>query len=416
MIVIVGAGVAGLWAAVLLKRRGFKVKIIEASDRVLGRIYTLREFADIPIELGAEFMHGKKSTLFKLAHADQKVVKTTFKPLYFYKNSRLTLRQLRRRKTPQRFIDFWTNIWRYKSDSDVNLREFLEREDFYTPALQHIIEGFTSEYGTSTTYLDLKSLAQEENQWSSGESNYRLPNGYDSVFKDIVEQLEDDLILKTPVDFIGYWGADVLVGSRNQRSFQADKVILTVPLPILKQNTIKFEPTLSTRKQKAINALGMGTGMKVILKFKQRFWKKGQVEIFGGWLCPLYYSLLGGENLLMAYIMGDKARFLTRFQDDDLIELLLQDLRFVFFKRKIELEDARILNWEKQPYINGTYSYATSDSPVNRHILAEPIDNKIFFAGEAVNTKGHAATVHGAMERAEEVVDGIVELENHSSS
>lgn len=407
MIAIIGAGIAGLQTAYLLKQRGFKVKIIEASERVLGRINTLRGFADTPIELGAEFIHGKKSGLFKLAKKNHELVKADFETFYSYKNSSLTFKQLKARKTPKRFLDFWSGIWRYKFEQPTNLKQYLQTQKLYTPALQHIIEGFASEYGTSTEYLDLKALAQEENLWSSGESNYRILDGYDAVFKSLIEELKEDIILETPIDFISYWGEDVLIGSSNRQSFQADKVIVTVPLSILKRGLIRFEPTLSIKKQKAIEGLGMGTGTKVILKFKKRFWNKEQLEIFGGWLCPLYYSALGEANVLTAYVMGSKADFLGDFQTDDLIRLLLRELEAIFFEKKIELEAAHILDWSKQPYIGGTYSYATPNSPENRRILAEPIDDKLFFAGEAVNTQGHAATVHGALETAAKVVDQI---------
>ena len=406
MIAIIGAGISGLYTAHLLKQRDLKVKIFEASDRALGRIHTLTTFASTPLELGAEFIHGKKSLLFNLASHSQDLVKTTFVPTYFYKNDHLTLRQMKKKRKPKQFIRFWKNLWNQDYDS-LTLKQYLTDCKLYTASLQHIIEGFASEYGTSTDYLNLKALAQEENLWSAGESNYRLPKGFTSIFQPLIDELKADLIFKMPIDFINYWGEKVLIGSANKESFEAEKVVITVPLSVLKRKMIRFEPSLPSNKQLAIDTLGMGTGMKVILKFKNRFWKHDQTEIFGGWFCPLYYSSLDNPHLLIAYIMEQKAYFLSGFENHVLIKLLVEDLRLLFFQKSIDLDEAYILNWQDIPYIWGSYSYPTQNSLENRHILADSIDNKVFFAGEAVNTEGHASTVHGAIETAVKVADII---------
>ncbi len=407
-VIIIGAGISGLYTAYLLKKKGFKIKIIEASDRLLGRIYTLSDFDKKPIELGAEFIHGKNSILYDLVCQQNKPPKTDYSKYYFYKNRLLNFKDFQNKKKAKEVLKFWTNFWKYQ-DEEVVLKTYLENRNLYTRDFQNIIEGFFSEYGTTTDKLELKALAKEESAWTSGEHNYWISNAYTSVFQTLINEVKDDIIYKTPINFISYFGHKVLLGTKNNQSFYTKKVVLTVPLSLLKTNFICFEPVLPLLKQKAIKAIGMDTGIKIILKFKTSFWKDKHVELFGASFCPLYYTPYHetDNSILIAYLMGKKATFLGQFSDQHIEYLLLKELKTLFFGTEIQLEKSYVLNWGKIPYIQGVYSFAKSNTYINRKILAEPIDNKLFFAGEATHTKGHAATVHGAMETAERVVKEI---------
>ena len=277
---------------------------------MLGRIYTSTDFDKKPVELGAEFIHGKQSILYDLVCQQSEAPKTDYSKYYLYKNRLLNFKDFQNKKKSKEVLKFWTNFWKYK-DEEINLKTYLENKNLYTRDFQNIIEGFFSEYGTTTDKLGLKALAKEERLWTSGERNYWIPNAYSSVFQTFIDALKADIIYKTPINFISYFGDTVLLGTKDNQSFYAQKVVLTVPLSLLKSNFIQFEPLLPLPKQQAIKAIGMDTGMKIVLKFKTPFWGTKHIELFGASFCPLYYTPYheADNSILIAYVMGKKAAF-----------------------------------------------------------------------------------------------------------
>ena len=144
----------------------------------------------------------------------------------------------------------------------------------------------------------------------------------------------------------------------------------------------------------------MEPGMKIFLKFSKRFFDEA---LIGGTLCPSYldpgYGKAGTEIVFAGFVMGDKAKHLSDL-GDKAIPAILAELDTIYDSQaSTNFVDGFVQDWGKEPHIEGAYSYSTVGmKKSDRSKAAEPIDDKLFFAGEAMNTNGHFQTVHGAME------------------
>jgi len=140
--------------------------------------------------------------------------------------------------------------------------------------------------------------------------------------------------------------------------------------------------------------------MKIYLKFSKAFYCQNTI---GGKICAAYvddsYGKKTKDNLLMAFLMGDKARFLSEMEDDKAVKELINELDVIYGGRASKyFMEAYVQDWSKEPFIAGAYSYPKINMGDARKVLAKPINNMLFFAGEASHYNGHAQTVHGATE------------------
>jgi lysine-specific histone demethylase 1B len=176
--------------------------------------------------------------------------------------------------------------------------------------------------------------------------------------------------------------------------------LVTVPISILKSEVISFSPALPESKIEAFSKIGMGPGLKVFLKFKKQFYPD---NIIGSKVCSAYFNDTTGkktkDSIMIAFIMGKKAKLLCEFSDDMIIKSIVQELD-LFFKGKASknLLDSKVFNFAKKPFIKGAYSYNTIEMGNAREIAAQSLNNKLYFAGEAMNINGNHQTIHGAME------------------
>ena len=195
--------------------------------------------------------------------------------------------------------------------------------------------------------------------------------------------------------------SDLTITDQNNNVYPADKVIVTVPISILKSGDIHFIPKLPSEKISAFSKIGMGAGMKVFLKFRKKFFDQ---NIYGGAFCATYIDdsigKLQSDNVLLAFVMGEQAEYLTALGSDSAITAtLLQELDTMYNgQATASFVSSYIQNWTTNPFVKGAYSYSTIGMGNAREIAAQPVNKKIYFAGEAMNINGHHQTVHGAVE------------------
>jgi lysine-specific histone demethylase 1B len=160
-------------------------------------------------------------------------------------------------------------------------------------------------------------------------------------------------------------------------------------------------PALSAEKTTAFSKIGMDPGMKVFLKFSNKFFDQ---NVIGGAICAAYADESVGkvqnDNVLLAFIMGEQAEYLTSLGSDTAItNALLQELDAMYNGQATgSFVSSHVQNWTTNPFIRGAYSYSTIGMGDARKIAAQSINKKLYFAGEAMNTNGHHQTVHGAVE------------------
>jgi monoamine oxidase len=417
-IVVIGAGAAGLYTAALLKEAGYEVVLLEASDRVGGRVHSLTDWAETPIELGAEFIHGDSHLLYRYCQERQIELYPEGESYFIFQNQVRSHAQLYEQEWVENFLEFYHGHHLYKGD-EIALDKYLQQElsDEELALALPYYQTFAAALGTSLPNLGMKSLGLGSKRWSAGEENFRINVPYSTFLQDMVEFLEDELVLNAAVRHINYADpSNVQVVTEDCRMFAADCVVVAVPLTILKQSFIDFLPPLPQEKQEAIEVIGMDkAGIKIAIKFGQRFWNQRMDSLIGSEVVSEYWVSTFckpvQEPILTAFAMGEKAEKLSAMGEKKALEAIMGELDRLFHKAASEcFLDYYWYDWKNNPYIGGAYSYASPNSHFQRHKLAQNVERVLFFAGEATNTNGHFATVFGALETAEAAFEEIKSL------
>lgn len=409
-VVVVGAGAAGLYAAYLLHLQGADVIVLEASDRIGGRIRPLKDFADFPIELGAEEIHGERSVLHDIALAGgAQYVEDETRDFFYFNGSLKTEEQATENSFFNAMMDLINSLPDYAGD-DITAASWGAG---INDDVLHIFNALIgNENGTSIDQIGMYGLLQQDERWTAGEENKWLANtDMLTLFEKAFEPILGKTVLNEPVSSIDYSGSGVSVVSSNGTTYNADKVIVTVSLNMLKLPSIDFNPPLSNEKLAAMNKIGMDQGMKIILKFDERVWPENTGSLFGNGLVPEFWATgigRGTDNVLTAFVTGPNAATLQAL-GANMIPAVLAELDTLIGDASLHYVDHYVQNWTADPFVRGAYSYGLPGMGNAREVIAQPINNKVFFAGEATHFRGHHATVHGAMETGLRAVNEILE-------
>jgi monoamine oxidase len=417
-IIIIGAGASGLYAAHLLQKKGAKnIQILEASLSYGGRIKTLSGFADFPVELGAEEIHGDNNVFYRLAkNAGATFTDEATSDYFFFKNS---LKNEQQANIDTDFIaasNLLSTIADY-SGNDISVQQHINNLGINAALHPYLNAQIGNEYGTSNQRLSMKGIAEADNLWTAGDEDYPIANkAVLSVLEQNFATILSKIKFDTAITSIDYTTSKIILKDQNNTEYNADKVIVTAPLSILKSNYISFNPVLPDSKMIALNKLGMDAGMKVILKFNNRFWANNLSSVFGNGAVPEYWNTAlgrtnGNYSILTAFILGEKAEILSALSETQIKNTILSDLDAIYggTAASSAFNAIHIQDWTKEPFIKGAYSYPKVGYSGAREALAEKIGENLFFAGEATAINGHFATVHGALETAERSVNELIE-------
>ena len=391
-VLIIGAGAAGLYAGYLLKSKGIQFQILEASANYGGRLGKLTGFANFPIDLGAQWLHGENNLLADLIKkSGTKVTLDDGSEKYWFNNQLLAT-------LPNDINAVFT---REDNVPDVSFKDFAVQEGFGTE-YDNIVEGIAGDSGAAASQISAHWKIQEEENWNSGDDDFKFQETYfDLINNEIASKVAGEILLNTVVASIDYSQTIITVTDANGNAFTADKLIISIPITQLKNNSIQFIPALPAEKTTAFSKIGMGPGMKVFLKFTNTFFDQ---NIIGGAICAAYadesIGKVQNDHILLAFVMGDQAAYLTSLGSDAAItNALLQELDAMYNgQATASFVSSHVQNWTTHPFIQGAYSYSTVDMGDARKVAAQPIDQKVYFAGEAMNVNGHHQTVHGAIE------------------
>lgn len=406
-VLVLGAGIAGLAVARTLTKRGRRVLILEARNRIGGRMWTDSSLG-LPLDLGASWIHGVNGNpIAKLAKEfGVKTVPTDGENAIEYAADGCELPDGEWEEMESLFEEIYEEVAEMQdaTDEDMSLQaafdrviairgiseEDLRRLNYYV----HLVTAL--EYGADAKDLSLW-------WWDLGEEfggeEVIFPGGYNQITDGLANGL--DIRLGEIVKGIRY-GSDGVEVETMQGNYAADQAVVTFPLGVLKQASVKFEPPLPESKQEAIERLGMGVLNKVYLKFPEAFWDE-EVETIsymgkelGEWCDWLNFLPFTGAPVLMAFHGGEKGFDLEKLSDDEIVAGAMRTLRVIFGDDIPEPEGALITRWGQDPFALGAYSHVPPFASGDDHeALAEPVDDVLFFAGEATS-RNHPSTVHGA--------------------
>lgn len=407
-VIIVGGGIAGLAAAECLAKRGVAVTLLEGQERLGGRINTIcSRIGNLPIELGAEFIHGAKNALWEVIRATG--LETQEVPGRHWRSSGGGLKE--DNQSWEELERVFSAIDQDKPDRDFN--SFLDRADGIGEqakafALEYV-EGF---HAADPSRVSIHSLARAEaaSEADEGDRQFRISQGYGALLEWLENQVRQhgvEVRFGTIVDSIKWHRHRVEVAARNRAGrehFRAPQALVTVPLGVLQAQGLGglvFDPRIPG-KERAIQALAMGAVVKVTFQFRARFWP---VENFGfihagGALFPTWWSDERGL-LLTGWVGGPRAEKLARRSSEEIKAKAIGVMAEIFRTNARGIEDLIIgvshHDWIADPFSRGAYSYTPVGSTGMIAQLAAPVDDTLFFAGEATDRQGEQGTVHAAL-------------------
>ena len=390
---VVGAGMAGLAAGRRLADAGVEVTVLEARERIGGRMWTDTSLG-VPIDLGAAWIHGTDGNpiVGLAADAGAATVVTDFSDVVVYDGQRVV-----DDAAVQAAFAAWDEILarlealRENAADDVPLSDGLaEVADLNDPVMAWVVRSaVVSEYAADPGQLSLAWFGQEG---EFGGPNLILPGGYAQLAQYLAHGL--DIRTGTEVLRIADDGSGVLIDTSHGQ-VSADRVIVTVPLGVLKAGTIAFDPPLPDAKRCAIERLGFGVLNKVVLAFEEPFWPEapdmigllGSAQPLGDVLNGLTFA---DSPVLVGIRGGAWARSRESLSDEDAVAEVVEAMAAP------EPTGAVVTRWAADPYARGSYSFiAVGSSPADQRALAEPVGDHLLFAGEATHAE-FFATVHGA--------------------
>lgn len=403
-VLVIGAGMAGLTAAHQLRAQGHQVTVIEGRNRLGGRIHTSTAWPQLPVDLGASWIHGIESNpLMPLVRAAGARTALT----HYQRYRRYDAAGHPMQAAEEARLDaLWDEFRRALKQARRQTR------DGSVAAVAETAFGSLSAADRQRMAFLLSANIEQEEGGSAAQLSARYYDDYadfggaDALFADGYRVLIDyqahglDLQLNQQVEAVDWRGPELRV-SCGSRSFFADQVVVTLPLGVLKTGAIRFHPPLPAPKQAAIDAIGMGLLDKTFLRFGQSFWptEADWLEQIpaqaGAWSEWLSYARVSGQPVLLGFNAADRAREIESWSDAAIVADALVTLRRLFGPIPAP-QAVQITRWGADPFARGAYSYnALGATPAQRERLAEPLEQRLFFAGEATE-RHHFATVHGA--------------------
>jgi len=397
-IIIIGAGISGLSAADHLADAGKDILVLEARDRVGGRIWSY-SWNGITIEEGANWIHtsdGNPLTEFAKKHNF-----TTFEtPLnsmvsYFNEN------KINNDEYANIVNQFWYHILSKKDKGDdeslsVAVSDFKVKKSVSINdkrIINYIANSeISNEYGT-----DMENLSRDYFDISKGYGDGEL------VLLDGLQQITDvlkdgiNVKLNHIVTKIEYHD-DMVIVSTGDEQFYSRKALVTVPLGVLKSGDIVFVPPLPKNKQNAISELGMGLLQKHWLLFNEVFWDDDVIWILPinnqNWECMNYTHT--GKPVLLCFSMGKYAKYQESLPDSNITSDIMSVLRKTYGKNIPNPLDVHFTKWASDKFSYGAYSYTSVGNTAETYNqISTPINDLIYFAGEHTD-KDYPATIHGA--------------------
>jgi len=428
-VAVIGAGAAGLYAATILNSKGIKVTILEAANQVGGRIRSLRNqqnipaqsIADFPVELGAEMIYGSNSSFAKIlsflnldsvdlaSGADQFILENAVKSSAEWQGD----------GDFQAVQNFVGSLKTYSGPA-VTVKE--AAAGMSERALTLLNSQVGQFYGSSIDRIGVVGLSQALQARQHDEKNLLVKaNPWQDILISRFDDVQPLVQLNTAVKTINYSADPIVITDANDQEILANKVIVTVPVSILKTGAIAFSPGLPDSITSPLSRIGMDDCVRVVLDFKKNFWGEGSSFIWGGTSFPVCInagiSRSEQYRTMSITVYGAKAAELSAKGSDMVLDILAElDAIYagqgtLYIRRDINTNQiiSFIQDWTKEEFIKGGFSYpfpsATQDDRVS---LSKPVDDKIFFAGEATDINGDVGNVNGALASAERVAEDVI--------
>jgi monoamine oxidase len=407
-VVVIGAGMAGLTAARALGEAGLKTLVVEAQDRIGGRIWT-RHVGDEAIELGAEFIHGRPPELWAL-------IEEAGLETYERKGTQICFEDGALTDCGGEMEAVFEPLEKLEkfNGPDMSFAEFLDREQ--TPAEERgpmigYVEGFNAadHREISAASLGVQQKAEDATQ---GDHTYKLRGGYDQLPRYLSERIAElggRVLTGTPVREIR-WEPSLVEVVSDLWTFSVPQAVVTLPLAVLQSGAMKIEPSPG-RILEAANRLRMGQARRFTLLFAERFWENlppqpalGEMSFLFAFteMPPVWWTPRPeASRTITGWVGGPRSAALTGLDPKTLADKACTTLGRIFGLRKERihalLKGCYTHDWQRDRFALGAYSYVAAGGLDASRQMTEPVADTLFFAGEHTDVTGHWGTVHAAM-------------------
>ena len=333
-VIIVGAGASGLAAAKVLEQNNIDYIILEATNRCGGRLKKDTTLADFPIDIGAEWLHSAPITLNKLKGKHGPEIDEELIPYHLDSTASWNGKEYK--------IDpHWQNNFMYN----------------FLP-----------------------------------ESKFKTSTWYDFVNENIAKTVKHKIQYNSPVNAIDYSGNNVIVKTSNGKTYEADRILVTVSIGVLKSNLITFIPEMNKENRKAIESITFHPGFKVAMKFSEKFYpdaitckvKNGEKGFY-----DIAFKKNVQTNVLGFLCTGNETqKYYYLKSEQEIISSLLEELDEMFDGKASKFYSGKYIleNWGQYEFIQGTWTQAIHEKRSYLKIINQPLDNKVYFAGEIYDT------------------------------
>jgi monoamine oxidase len=434
-VLIVGAGVSGLACARKLLEKNLKILIVESRSRAGGRMLSLhRPGSSLPIELGAEFIHGAPTSTLDLMRTFHLPFYDVLDHHHHWDGHKFQMQS-----------DFFEHISKVNQKiarlqkHDASIGEFLRTQKTLDPdwklLYKRYIEGF---HAANVDLISQQSVASSEDDSElNGSHMFRSVRGYSELIQRLSEELAQKDLLKfnLSVRKIVWEKGDVKVFCHSafnpeSTTLQANKLVMTAPLAILKapqseHSGILWDP-LPEKLDKILDSMEMGHVQRLVFRFRSRFWEElagdkamSFIHMHEDCDFPTWWTMAPMRSVdLVAWQGGPRAREMSLWSRADKIQAALATLS-KWTGHSIawlvdHMQSCHTHDWSRDPHSLGAYSYVKAGGlPLSKQ-LAEPVTDTLFFAGEATCFGSARGTVHGAIESGYRAAEQILEANLNS--
>eukprot|EP00762_Andalucia_godoyi_P005818 ANDGO_06956.mRNA.1 Protein FLOWERING LOCUS D len=436
-VIVVGAGCAGLYAAKSLQTLGLSVRVLEAQDRFGGRLMQDSSFGPFTVDLGGEFVHGEIGTVYDMFEENSwpladvySFSDTSASEGAFFKGKVVDWVDSNPLISDMRdAIDFASSV---QPKDDISLHDFfvgcgLQKDRNLFMLTENIV---ARDWANDLVNMGLREYAREELSWPYGERNFRPDQSFGVLIKHLAKDV--DVLTSCPVEIVDYRNAKRVVvhcsQSGEKKAFSSRFVIITVPIPILRDGDLRMLPALPKVRRDALDSIGYGPAMKIVCKFTAEFWtdRPHAVVITDHPLIAQYWftgpstrvnkhvvpDKDGAICVVTAFITGSQVHMVNEIGVENAVTefLALLDTAYAVNSTRKKPSDLYVgcisYDWTKNPFIKGGYSSPGLGAAGARVTVSEPLGNCVFFAGEGFNTVS-SASVHAAVQSASRAVSEI---------
>lgn len=419
-VLVIGAGMAGLTAARMLAETGRQVLVLEARDRVGGRIRTLREQGEV-LELGAEFIHGRSPELWRLIHEAGLETYALDGKDFCHRGEKL-------KKCDQQgeIFRFLSGLEKWKG-VDLAFANYPPLHKLPPEKRREIIGYVQSFNAADFRQIGVHALAvqQRAEEETGADQVFRVREGYDRVPEFLAEKLREAgarIELLRPVEKIEWQRGHVAVFARDGgelTQYTAEQAVITLPLGVLQQLGVVFQPIPDALI--AANQLAMGPVRRFTLLFGERWWAthddvmlpKMSFLFADEAMPPVWWTAHPWETrTLTGWIGGPRSEAFDQCTREQIGDIACQQLAEIFSLPLSYLRGQLICcathDWQTDPWSCGAYSYVPAGALDAVLKMATPVRDTLFFAGEHTDTTGHWGTVHAAMRSGERAAKQVI--------